>query len=330
MSSLPSQIVIENVIQSKMRGRVVYQSTISSNIAFSLFYTKPFNHPSGKGYQRPVNKKRCEEISLFLSKGENSLFTPILLNAAGNWEFVPYDKNRSSFGRLLCQDKASLMDGQHRLGGIRLYADETGSEIGIPFLAFHYLDEDEEIELFDVINTKAKGIGNSLSKYLKRDSDDISWIATELIVRKDSPFHDIGSITGIRRKGRHVTLQNLYKVVGFLFNNSKLRSLGKFEKLLITMFYYNEIKELFNAEWSDYKDHRLSHIVCLNALAIAGEKMITLQVSDELKTIDYEGISKSIKKLRRFNWSSQGGLKYLKGISGSKTLSEDLIARMKV
>ncbi|OPH61217.1 hypothetical protein BC351_14840 [Paenibacillus ferrarius] len=46
-----------------------------------------------------------------------------------------------------------------------------------PFLAFHCLGEDEEIKLFDTINTKARGIGSSLSKFLRRDSDDISWIA---------------------------------------------------------------------------------------------------------------------------------------------------------
>lgn len=328
MSSLPNQIVIENVIQSKLRGKVVYQSTFNSNIAFSLLYTKPYNHSGGKGYQRPVSKKRCEEISHFLSKGENALFTPILLNAAGQWEFTCYDRHRSSYGRLICESKASLMDGQHRLGGIRLYTNETGSVINIPFLAFHFLDEDEEIDFFDVINTKAKGIGSSLSKYLKRDSDEISWIATELITRKDSPFQDIGSITGIRRKGRHVTLQNLYRIIGILFNDSNLMRLGKLEKLLITLFYYNEIKDLFNAEWIDYKGHRLSHIVCLDALAISGAKVINTNVSENLKAINYEGISKKVKKLRKFNWTSEGGLKYLKGMSGSRALAEDLTSRM--
>jgi DNA sulfur modification protein DndB len=189
MSALPTQVVIENVIQSKLRGKVIYQSTINSLTATSLVYSKPFNLPGGKGYQRPVNKKRCEDIAQYLTKGDNSLYTPILLNAGGSWEFTPYDRNRPNFGRLLCKDQASLMDGQHRLGGIKLYTEETSSEISVPFLAFHFLDEDEEIELFDVINTKAKGLGSSLSRYLRRDSDDLSWVATELIIRNDShPF----------------------------------------------------------------------------------------------------------------------------------------------
>ena len=66
------------------------------------------------------------------------------------------------------------MDGQHRLGGIEKYINDTASTLIIPFLAFHYLDEDEEIKLFDVIDTKAKGIGTSLSRYLNRNNDDLS------------------------------------------------------------------------------------------------------------------------------------------------------------
>lgn len=119
------------------------------------------------------------------------------------------------------------MDGQHRLGGIKRYNQDTNSEINVPFLAFHYLDEDEEIQLFDTINTKAKGIGRSLSKYLHRSTDENSWIATELITRGDSPFHFIGTLTGKRVSGRHVTLQNLYKILELLTKSKQIALLSK-------------------------------------------------------------------------------------------------------
>jgi DNA sulfur modification protein DndB len=163
MNQLPSQIVIENVLQCKIRGKVAYQSHFPATIGLNLFFVKPYDLPSGKGYQRPVDSKRCADFANYLSQGENALFTPILLNAASNWEFVSYDKERPAYGRLFCKGKASLMDGQHRMGGIQRYIQETNSEIIVPFLAFHSLDEDEEIKLFDTINTKAKGIGSSLT-----------------------------------------------------------------------------------------------------------------------------------------------------------------------
>lgn len=77
----------------------------------------------------------------------------------------------------------------------------------VPFLAFHCLDEDEENKFFDIINTKAKGIGCSLSRYLKRNNDNLSWITTQLIINPDSPFYSIGTLIGKRNKENHITLQ---------------------------------------------------------------------------------------------------------------------------
>ena len=39
-----------------------------------------------------------------------------------------------------------------------------------------------------------------------------------------------------------------------------------------TLFQY--IKELFPEEWEDNKLYRMTHIICVNALAIVDDKMI--------------------------------------------------------
>ncbi|NBC70806.1 DGQHR domain-containing protein [Paenibacillus sacheonensis] len=308
-----------------MRGKVSYLGNIISTEALQLTYVKPFDLPTGKGYQRPVDLKRCKDFSFYLSNGADSLFTPILLNAEGNWEFASYDKQRPAFGRLLCKAKASLMDGQHRLGGIKLYVDETNTEINVPFLAFHYLDEDEEIKLFDTINTKAKGIGVSLSKYLRRTTDDTSWIATELITRRESPFYSIASITGKRSNGKHVTLQNLYTLIDLMFKTKSEAT--KEEKLYMILTYFSVVKEQFSDDWSSYKDSRLTHIVCLNALGISGMHLLSQCYSSENpKQLDITKLIKLVRKLKKFDWSSNGQLKYIKGKSGSKALANDIIS----
>lgn len=99
------------------------------------------------------------------------------------------------------------MDGQHHQGGIEEYINETDSIVNIPFLTFHYLDE--EIKLFDVINTKTKVIGISLSRYLNHNNDDFSWVVTNLVLRPESLFFNKGTLTGKRSKEKHITLQNL-------------------------------------------------------------------------------------------------------------------------
>jgi len=325
---LPQQFVIENVIQSKMRGKVIYQSNVPATIALNLTFVKPYDDVSGKGYQRPVDPKRCHDFALYLSKGDDALFTPVLLNACSNWEFTSYDRQRPNFGRLFCKGKASLMDGQHRLGGIKRYTQETNAEIMVPFLAFHALDEDEEIQLFDTINTKAKGIGSSLSKYLRRDKDELSWVATELLVRRESPFYNIGSIIGRRVKGRHITLQNLYRTLHFLFKKDDMVLLPKEEKLNIALHYYTSIKETFSYEWLDYSGHRITHIVCLDALSIAAGMVLEQFFSLEKKKKDYNALSKSVQSLKSVDWSSDGHLRYLKGLSGSRSLATELASLM--
>ncbi|WP_053376060.1 DGQHR domain-containing protein [Paenibacillus sp. FJAT-27812] len=328
MNSLPRQYVIENVLQYKMRGKVAYQSHIASTTALDLTFVKPFDDPSGKGYQRPVDPKRCHEFAVYLSKGEDALFTPVLLNACGNWEFSCYDKQRPNFGRLLCKGKASLMDGQHRLGGIKRYTQETNSEISIPFLAFHCLDDDEEIKLFDTINTKAKGIGPSLSKYLRRDSDDLSWVATELLMRRESPFYNIGSIIGKRVKGRHITLQNIYRTLTFFFRDAELTVLSKEEKLNIALLYYSAVKESLPAEWLDYSGQRLTHIVCLDALSMAAGKIVNRILIENKRKVDYQALLKKVKKLKQIEWSTHGPLRFIKGLPGSRTLGEEIVELM--
>lgn len=321
---LSTNIVIENVIQSKMRGRVIYQGVVSSQAALNFSYSKLYNDPSGKGYQRPINKKRCSDFADYLSQGEDSLYTPILLNAAGNWEFHAYDRQRANYGRLICRKKAALMDGQHRLGGIKEYVEETDSTLGVPFLAFHFLDEDEEIKLFDVINTKAKGIGTSLSRYLNRDNDDFSWVATNLILKPESPFFNKGTLIGRRTKEKHITLQNLYQLVNLLTRKSELAKLPKEKILNIMMFYFNLIKELLPDEWADYKNYRLTHITCLNALAMVGNELLTEHYSSKTQQIDTMKIANKFLNLGEINWSSDGELKFIKGATGSKLLANDI------
>lgn len=321
---LNSTVVIENVVQSKLRGRVVYLGTVSSQAAINFSYSKLYNDPSGKGYQRPINKKRCLDFADYLSQGEDSLYTPILLNAAGGWEFHAYDNIRSNFGRIICKNRATLMDGQHRLGGIKEYIDETKTNLNVPFLAFHYLEEDEEIKLFDVINSKAKGIGTSLSRFLNRDNDDTSWIATNLILKPESPFYAKGTLIGRRTKEKHITLQNVYQLVNLLTKKSELTRLSKEKILNLTMLYFNIVKQTLPEEWDDYKGHRLTHITSLNALAMVGNKLINENYNHKTQQLNSKKLITQLIQIKEIDWSSTGELKFVKGMAGTKVLATDI------
>jgi hypothetical protein len=64
---------------------------------------------------------------------------------------------------------------------------------------------------------------------------------------------------------------------------------------------------------------------------VCGWLTATLELShvqEDLKPINYNGITKSVKKLKNFDWSAEGRHKYIKGFSGSKILSFDLVVQM--
>lgn len=211
------------------------------------------------------------------------------------------------------------------MAGIENYVKETNSTLNVPFLAFHYLDEDEEIKLFDTINTKAKGIGTSLSKYLKRNSDDISWVATNLILMPESPFYKKGTLIGKRNNSRHITLQNIYNVVSLLIKKSDLEEISKEKLLSTTLFYFDTISKILPEQWEDIKSYRLSHAVSLYALAIAGNVIINANFLPKSQQPDSPKILPKLEKLIEIDWSNNGDLKYLKGLGGSKILAEDIL-----
>lgn len=147
------------------------------------------------------------------------------------------------------------------------------------------------------------------------------------MVRKESPFYNIGTIIGKRSKGRHVTLQNVYRTLHLLTADYRISSLSKQEKLTIALTYYDTIRQTFITEWSTYKEYRLTHIVCLDALSIVGHQVLLRCMTEGKKHVDLASIPKYIKKLS-VDWSAQGPLKYLKGMSGSRTLASDLKEQM--
>ncbi|MFD2881083.1 hypothetical protein ACFTAO_42700 [Paenibacillus rhizoplanae] len=104
----------------------------------------------------------------------------------------------------------------------------------------------------------------------------------------------------------------------------------KEDKLMLSLIYFNAVKDHFNAEWMDYKEYRITHIVCLNALSIAGAEVLSSCVTEgKKKHIDYKRITKAVKKTQKnIDWSSSGALKYIRGATGSKALASELSIQM--
>ncbi|MEK4250344.1 hypothetical protein [Paenibacillus sp. FSL W7-1287] len=129
-------------------------------------------------------------------------------------------------------------------------------------------------------------------------------------------------------KSQESESENLYRTLSLLFKDRKLVVFPKEEKLSLAMFYFSRVKDMFPSEWMDYKGQKLTHIVCLDALSIAGAQVLSNCVQEPRKQVDLIAASRHIKRIKGIKWSIDGPLKYIKGLSGSRTLAAELVEQM--
>lgn len=318
----PSAVMIPNVLQFKLGGRrVAYLGYFRSSQLDQLVRVKRFDDTSGEGYQRPLEPRRAKRFADYMMKSEAPVFSPILLQAGGEWLF-DYDRNfpNANIGRLTCNAPAYILDGQHRLEGIRKYMEKTRTEIQVPFMAIHDLDQREEVKSFLTVNTEAKLLSKSLGYYLTRNEDEWAGLASELIQSPDSPFHQIGTISGKRTAQRHVTTQNLYKAVNTLFKWEHVQRLPMNTKEQILNDFFSMVSGLFSTEWGDFKNYQITHSLGINALAEMGMRLLALTVDPKTGAYDPLFLRDRLERLRGFDWSSEALAEY-KGAKGVIDLS---------
>ena len=191
--SVPEPITIEC-----LRGRSAHRPVLLGFGRSDLLYRHSFadilDEDSGRGYQRPFNERHSQDFRRYIKEPESATI-PLTLNlrhgAAGAWQIVDLPDGRiqlriaADAGKIMAQ-----VDCQHRLG----HLDDL--PIMLPFMCFIGLSEREEMEVFNVINSKAKGLSTSLLDYheaqlagaLAVERPEL-FIALELNSCEESPWH---------------------------------------------------------------------------------------------------------------------------------------------
>lgn len=144
------------------------------------------------GYQRSGDPKRMQRIKEFVAQRPNCLVPPVVLSARGKWEFVPQG-NAQVFGKLIANDLAAIIDGQHRLGGLWRLANATDVPASvkgkpIPFMVVLDMDEEEEKREFVDINDNQQGVKKSLLRWLNKEDNFSGRAASALAGDEESVF----------------------------------------------------------------------------------------------------------------------------------------------
>jgi DGQHR domain-containing protein len=203
-----------------------------------------------------------KQIKEFYSEHTASLIPPVLLSTRGAWKFTPASA-RASVGSIEANDLASVIDGQHRLGGLSMLAlNENSSEEAlnrnIPFMAVEFENIKTESEEFEVINGKQKGIKPSHLKYIRKNESFAGNAAAMLKEDTDSIFYGRIAIS-TRADCDLITFKAATDLVAYTFDNlfctnafrpdSSEESQQKAMHILAE--YWRKVSQVFSLQWSD-------------------------------------------------------------------------------
>jgi DGQHR domain-containing protein len=277
---------------------------------------------TGRGYQRRLNAQHSLDFRRYIQR-TGSTTIPLTFNlrhADGNqWRL---DDIGSGLARLTIGAGAKALaqvDCQHRLGHL---ADLC---VPLPFMIFLHLTEREEVEVFGVINGKAKGLSTSLLDFhqvtlcedLARDRPEI-YLALLLRNEPSSPWHrqlDLGG-TSVSGMARRASLRTMQKALKRLVAPALKRADGDIDGAsALALDFWKAVTTVLPAQWAAPRRHMLTKGVGVYALT---------QIAADLVSEMPKGVSSARQHFESslfdfaplFDWSTTGPLSGLGGESG--------------
>jgi DNA sulfur modification protein DndB len=307
--------------------REVFMGFAPANLLSSVSFADVLDEHNGEGYQRKFNEKHSLDFRRYI-RGVNSSTIPLTFNLrpeSRQWWSLEHTNSGQSFLKLVAGKNRifSRVDCQHRLGSL------SDLDIPLAFMTFVGLPLKDEIGLFTVINSKAKGLSASLLSFneaklitdVAREKPEL-YIALKLAEDEKSPWFkqlDLGGsrIIGLARRASLSTMMSATK--RFLRRTEFLteRKGTADDAYLVIRNFWTAIVELLNSQWANQRKHFLTKGIGVYALMdTAAELFLEASAKNVLSDQDYfrSVLSDFICNL---DWSHTGPLKGLGGQTGA-------------
>lgn len=306
-------------------ARSVLLGFAPAGLLHKLSFADVLDEDCGRGYQRRFNAQHSLDFRKYIQK-ENSATIPLTFNLRPRdddaWSVAtqnpPFAKLKiaSGSGKVLSQ-----VDCQHRLGHLA----DLG--LDLPFMCFIGLSEREEMEVFNVINSKAKGLSASLLDFHDaRLSSDLVGDRPELFIalylnnELTSPWYrqlDLGgnSTSGL---GRRASLRTMQKAVKVFLNRTRVlrvRSADSVARLVHD--FWAAVAMVLAEAWSRPRKHLITKGIGVYALM---EIAADFYAEASLRaTLDKHYFAAALSDFATdFDWTTEGALKGLGGEGGAK------------
>jgi DNA sulfur modification protein DndB len=317
-------------------GKSVLLGFAPAKLLHATSFADILNEDTGQGYQRRFNAQHSLDFRRYIQE-EGSATIPLTFNLRprddGAWRVKELGGRRVRLelrpgsGKLLAQ-----VDCQHRIGFL------ADLDVELPFMCFLGLTEREEMEIFSVINSKARGLNTSLldfhdahlSSDLGADRPEL-YIALFLKNEPSSPWCnqlDLGGTTtsGMSRRASLRTLQKAIK--RFLAKTRILRTVPIEAVTRIVLDFWSAVTLAMHEPWSHPRKHFLTKGIGVYALMDLAADLYGERPADVVCDKNY--FAAALTHLaREFDWTTEGPLKGLGGESGVKTATSLIRAARK-
>lgn len=288
-----------------------------------------FLEDSGSGYQRPFSSAHSQDFRRYISQA-GSTTIPLTLNLrpqSGHlWRVSAEDGAcnlviAAGAGKIMAQ-----VDCQHRLGHL------AHSSVVLPFMCFLGLSVQEEMEIFKVINSKAKGLSRSLLDYhdaqfandLANDRPEL-FIALFLNAEEASPWFRRMNLGGTATTGlkRIASLRLMQQAIFDFLKYSGIRSTHSTQEAArIVLDFWIAVKETLPAEWAEPRRHLLTKGVGVYALMRVAAELVN-EARDAGYTCDRRYFSAALCDfVADIDWTTTGALQGFGGHAGVKAAYE--------
>lgn len=210
--------------------REVFLGFASARLLYALSFADVLDEDTKRGYQRRLNAAHSADFRRYIQLSDSATI-PLTFNLRKR-EDDAWQLHRNSVNGaarlVLAQDRGKLLtqvDCQHRLGHLQ------DVDVMLPIMCFLNLSEREEMEIFNVINSKAKGLCSSLLDFhdatLARDLASERpelFIALLLNDNEDSPWYQQLKLGGTTTSGlkRRASLRTMQKAVKSFLNQTRV------------------------------------------------------------------------------------------------------------
>ena len=316
--------------------RTVFLGFAPARLLYSLSFADLLNEDTGKGYQRRFNDKHSIDFRNYI-QAHGSSTIPLTFNLRPRnddaWTLNQRTAQRATLFVRSSTDKVlAQVDCQHRLGYL------SNLDVPLAFMAFIGLNVKEEMRIFTVINSEAKGLNSSLLDFNDaRLADDLGREKPELLIaiqlneHSDSPWHkqlDLGgnSTSGINRRASLRTIQKAVK--HFLRKTEVLEHRSPTEAAEIVRCFWKAVTILLEEQWVHPRKHLLTKGIGVYSLMnIASDLYLEANRADvECSQIYF--ITALSEFINKFDWTTTGPLKGLGGESGVN-MATDLLRELR-